>query len=466
MNRGFSILELLISLTLLSSTLIAMTYLTFSTPYLVADASASRDAAWFASQRILREMARGPEAYARIGSLPDIQRGGTAADLMHISAPDGSSTLLRSSAGWTTSWGDPRAVTFEGILMDYLHASEYVCNPTIVGDWRHPESEPVVALPPDLPRIAALAASRNHIVVAASTTSSADAATLFVLTSAESSVPEQMLGTYDNATTSKGGFVAVALSSDYAYALTVDSPCTGGTCSSLEILSLTGGPISLIASLPLPPARTVTYHAGRLYIGLKNNPTGEEFLIMDVSNPRLPVRIGRAEIGHTVNDVRTDGRSAYLATTDNTTAGGKAVMVFDVSDPASGMTVSTTSRQTGAGIAQRLLLSGTRLLVGRSSPLHSKEFYVYDTTDLKRGLLAYDTESSIVGMATKGFLVFLLTHTYLEILYMDNAHAPQSTGIIRLAPGFSGTSLACVGNRLYMAKNDSAHGTLITLTGS
>jgi len=463
MNRGFSLLEILIALSILTTTLIAVGMVTIGIPSVIAHTRMNQEAIQHSSSAFLHELARGKDGFPMIISVANMQ------DRFEISVHssligNGSAKRIESSALWNTEWGVPRSIRIEGFATDYKNASDYTCSPFLFGKWQSPDThtffEPHFTLPP----ISALAATRTHVIAGATSTSGFNDPSLFVFRTE----PEHQLvrvASFDSATSTKVGYVAVAASSHYIYALSAHSCTAGNRCASLDIFSLNNTTMDRLGTIPIPSARSILYHDGRLYVGLRASGTEAEFRIFDVRNLTYPVEIGSSEIGYSVNDITTDGMIAYLATSDNSASGNKALMAFDVSHPSANMTPLARSRQAGAGISQRVLLSGNTLYLGRSSPLYSKELYLFATDDIVHELSSRDTNSSITGLVIRGFYAFILTRTGLDRWDVSDPKNPvRGPDFLNLPAGTIGSALACSDGILYVAANGQGHGRLIALS--
>gem|GEM_PF-6994908 len=459
MNRGFSILEVLIALSILSTTIIAVTLLTLGMPSMLANARTHAQGTLLASQGFSQEIARGAEGFS-IKNLP----GPVIVDQFHTSISkdlfgDGEAAKITSSAFWETEWGQGRASEVKGIITDYMHAKDYACSPFLFGKWESPITQEV---PYSFPQLTSIAASRTRIIAIASSTPGFNDASLFVFNiEAEKTLPA-FSSSFDIATSSKVGYIAAVLSQDTLYTLSAHT-CTSAECASLDIFSLSTESVMKGKSVSLPPARSITYQDGYLYIGLRGSALSPEFLIYDVSSPLLPIRVGSAEIGDTINDILVRDAKAYIATTDNSVAGNKALMVFDVSNPYEEMTPLARSRQAGAGISQKLTISGEILYLGRSSPLNSKELYSFSTNNIQTSISVHDTDSSIAGIIVRGFELFVLTRTRIDRMNIEDEHNPFADST-PLATGTSGVALACAGARMFVATNDT-RGHLLLLSG-
>ncbi len=458
MTRGFSLIEILISLTLLTTTLIAISLLVLGAPDVVANAVLHREAGYIAQQGFLKEMARGPEGFIDITSYEGTNNVFNTAVLVET-VGDGSARHVQSQVSWNTVWDIPQTLVMDGYVTDYMHADQYACSPFLR---RHAVSEP--ALKPfttfPLPHIASLAANRAHVVVSASSTAGFSDPALLVFDTKNST--ETPL-TFDTATSTKIGYGAVAVHGDYIYALSAHTCPVGIPCAALDVLLLQGTEIVRVHSLPLPPTRSITYAHGYLFVGLRASSMDPEFRVFSLENPELPVQVGSAEIGSTVNDIVSNGSTVYVATADNSIAGDRAVMAFPLSSLNSSMQASMRARPPGAGIAQTLALSGEVLYIGRSAPLNSKELYLLSATNLREELSSRDIDSSVYGIVVQGMQAYVLTRTHLEHWDVKNARYIARHSSYTLPQGTTGGTVACGGSGLFVAANDSSGGHVLRL---
>lgn len=467
MTRGFSLLELLIALSIAATTLIAATMITLGMPGVIANTRLHADAERLARSGFAREMARGPEGYAHMSTIAttstDVYDHAVYKDMVG----DGSTRRIKSDVLWHSLEGSARSFSITGIVTDYRNAADYVCSPLLLGSWSAPSRQEFTAHP--LPPLSSLAASRAYVIAAASTTAGITDPALFVF---EPSGPDSGLaltGTFDPATTSRIGYVDIAISGTTAYALTAQSSC--GTneplCARLDILSLAPVPIRRLASIPLPVASTVTAHGGRVYLGLEKDD-GPEMIVIDVLQPDTPARIGDAEIGRKVNDILVSNGTIYVATAENKASEAKAVVAFDDSHVSPGMEPTMrTWPGMGGGLSRQLALSNGVLYLGRSYLHGSRGFLALDASRITITHASAEISSNVNGLIVRGFQAFVLTKNALERWDVNDPSSllpfPEQ---IPLPVGTTGTALACRGSTLYVAANTAAAGRLMALTGT
>lgn len=460
MMRGFSILEVLVASAIMSSAVLAVTLLVLGVPDVLEHARMRQDAVAVAEGAYLRAQARGAEAFGSIESEHGTERG-FAVSLDTQAQSDGGALHITAAAAWSDG---ARSTGVRGILTDYAHASSYACSPLLIGEWEHPARTGLFPVSGSFPPLHAVAASRTHVAAAASSTKSLQEPSLF-LSSVDGDAAPQPMRAYDSATSTKVGYIALALSRAHLFALSAHE-CSAASCASLDVFPLQG-PLVPIASYPIPSARSIAYADSRLYIGLRSLASGPEFLVLDVSDPARPLRIGSMETGSTVNDILIAGTDAYLATADNSIAGNRAVMAVAIAEPSELMRPRASGRPPGAGIAQVLARSGPNLFLGRSAPLNSKELYRFHSGDLVHPYAGTDLSSSVAGLLARGSALLALSRTGLERFDTSDAAGLADLAIDAiLAKDEHANALACGGRAAYIAGSTGESGMLLMLSGT
>ncbi|MES2668097.1 MAG: hypothetical protein V4644_00165 [Patescibacteria group bacterium] len=446
----------------MTTALLAVALLALGLPSVLESARMHAQASRIAASGLAHELARGPEGFGLIRSSSDME---DRYELSRIIATlgDGSAKQIESRASWYAHLFGTRSVSFAGIKTDYANATDYSCSPFLIGDWgklvlREADGDSM------LPPITAIATTRTSLIGVAASTAEISSPSLFIWNVSNDAQLELSLS-FDSATSTDVGYIDVATGRGFIYALSAHSCPAPVRCASLDAFSITDTGLELIGSIPIPAAKSMTHRDGRLYVGLRAAAQDPEFLIFTLKQDGLLERIGSSEIGETVNDIVTDGSLAYIATSDNSIAGNRAIISLQVDSPSESMAHAARARQPGAGISQRLALAGNAVFLGRSSPLNSKELYILDSSDITRILAAKDTDSSIAGIVTRGFDAFILTRTRIERWRTEYPERPEKIGDSFVLPqGRSGSSLACSGNKLFLVANTASEGSLMTLS--
>ncbi len=463
MSRGFATLEILIALFVVSVTLVAVTLVTLGMPYVLESARAHREALALSSGSLARELSRGAGAFDTLTSSATTTDGTYAHSLSIEIMPGGIMKRLVSRVEWHDSFGKTRSLSLETLASDYENAAGNACPGLPIGDWDSPS---VRTSSLTLPPIAGSAFADGMLIAIASTTRANGDPVFFSFMNPEISL-ETSVRTMDNLASTTVGYLAVAASSRVAYAITAESTCPDASlCARLDSVRIEAeSDPEIIDSYPIPPARSVLYQGGQVYVGLRANPAWPELLVFSTDSSGIPDRIGDAEIGFSVNSLVTSPSSLFLATSDNRSGGG-AVQSFDRSDIRPGMHAASASALAGAGISQRITRLGHSLYVGRSAPLNSKELYVLAAEDITHESFSRDMDSSITGMAVRGPRAFLLTKTALSVWNMTGTGLTKDEYEYTLPIGTNGTSLSCSSHSIYMGSGGNGHGYVTAFAGS
>jgi hypothetical protein len=130
-------------------------------------------------------------------------------------------------------------------------------------------------------------------------------------------------------------------------------------------------------------AQAIYYYNDRLYLGT-HRIGGNEFFIVDVSNPLAPTILGSFGLNHNINDITVSGNYAYLATSDDV----GELTILNISNPAS---ISVIGRydavREGGGQASdedglSVFVLGNYAFLGRerTNNANERDFYVLDVS--------------------------------------------------------------------------------------
>lgn len=137
------------------------------------------------------------------------------------------------------------------------------------------------------------------------------------------------------------GIASIAITKEKLYAAVTS------TVAQFQIVDIEDvNNISLMSSykLPLPYATAtpprgsaVFYDAGYAFLGTEKWD-GEEFSVIDVSNPTSPIKIGGFETGSRINDIYVQDDVAYIAASDE-----EQLEVLDITDPSNPVLIYSSS---------------------------------------------------------------------------------------------------------------------------
>lgn len=378
---------------------------------------------------------------------------------------DGILHTIRTSI-WRSLFGTEQQLRTESIVANHTQARESACSPVVFGSAK---ATRLVALTiPELPPLSALAASREFVVTAASSTQPGGPA-LFLFSYDDSSLSTTpsltLLDTHSRTATSTRGYRALAISPSHLYALSAETCSNTTPCASLDVFTLTDNTLALQTSIPVHPTRSISIDSNTLYVGLQIHSTAPELQIFDITNPSHPTRVASKEIGYSVHAIAPTADGLIIGTSDNSTAGNSALMQLTYRKSSHALSVIQQTALPGAGIVQHVAVSGGNIFPGRTALLFSPEIPVRSMDSLVATNTSIELDVSITGLLVRGFELFTLTRSHL---YRLSTH-PLNNGERLSAPlslphHMQGVSLVCSQSSLFIGANDTSRGHLFTLS--
>lgn len=127
-------------------------------------------------------------------------------------------------------------------------------------------------------------------------------------------------------------------------------------------------------------AISIASQGNYVYLGRSTNP-GNEFFVINVSDPAHPSISGQLALGGDPNDIAVSGNYAYIASSDNSAE----LTIVDISNPASPAIAATFDLT--AGNSGNANADGLAVVMGKTNYIYltrstsgGKEFYVFDIT--------------------------------------------------------------------------------------
>ncbi|GMR19181.1 MAG: hypothetical protein BMS9Abin34_311 [Patescibacteria group bacterium] len=142
----------------------------------------------------------------------------------------------------------------------------------------------------------------------------------------------------------------------------------------------TWGSASQVGELDLPgdgDAKDIDVSNDRAYVTTKRNGSSGEFFILSLSNPAVPSILGEFEVGDHTNAVSVWGNYAFLATSKS----GEELIVVDVSNPSAPTQVATRDIPNGVSQANDVFAEGGFVYLVTQSSSTGGELYIYDISD-------------------------------------------------------------------------------------
>jgi prepilin-type N-terminal cleavage/methylation domain-containing protein len=507
MRRGFSLIELLIALMLITNAIIAAALVSYGAPRMMQNAYLELGGVDRAQAALIHAELLARDRFNAVESIATTSENGYDLGL-RVESTDDLTKRLISSVSWVDAGGVIQSFNYETTVTDYSNAALHPCDPFLSGDWKMPHVidsyslSPGALLPTTLPSgaysISALSIRAGVLAIAVSTTTRATDPTLFFFDiSSSSTAPRFLPPAFDNASVSRSGYTALAANPDGFFAANGFGSASAATCAHDELtcaqvhsFRVMNGVPERSDSLRIPttsPERAITTSGagaagaalayredGYLYLGLQKTTAGQELQSIDVHDPSALRRIGGMAIGRSVNDITIATSTAYIATDDNTSS-GKAVVAVDSTDPTTLYELGSY-RFPGAGYVQKVNRIGSRLYTGRSYALGtSEEFSILDRSDshtLTRlggiDLGTAHSPQSVRGIIVRDFLAFVLTDSSLQLWNITNPNISASTQPYASIPipSGTGTAFACRGNLMYIGSVDSSGAGYLSVVSS
>lgn len=168
-----------------------------------------------------------------------------------------------------------------------------------------------------------------------------------------------------------------------------------------------------------PEGREIFYYNNRVYVGTRET-AGPEFHIFDVSDPANPVHLGSRELNHTIRQIIVRGNYAYLATSGNQ----NELVILDVSDPTSvqpvfpgvGNPEPWRYNAPGNQDGRSLYLLGNKIYLGRQRGTGANHDFLIlnianpaSVTLLGSTILNLNPNTAVEGIIVSGNLAFTAT---------------------------------------------------------
>src|SRR3989344_5380631 len=444
MDKGSSILEVLIAISILTLAISAAVMISFASQSVEVDTETSHEALFMAKEILEDARADSRENFLSVNtSVPEIETSGIPYTKQLQILDD---TACRKTATSTVTWNvsplRPITIELTTILGDIagVFALGGDCDIEPIGDWDNPYSP------------------ESDNIIGQSNATDIDIQDNFVYITTDPSAPGKddfFIYEFDPVAltlTPRGaldisiGVNAVDVAGNYAY---LANASTTGTESSEElvIIDITDkdnpSPLPFPLTLGITPncpsfcpggAQSIYYLDGRIYIGT-HRIGGDEFYVVDVSDiPLTPPSIIRSlNVNHNVNDIVVRDGYAYLAVSDNS----GELHVYNVSDPGpisfvDSFDANNTASDDEDGLS--LYLIGNKVYLGRervSNP-SKRDFYIVDADITSPTFLSElgsqnlglgPSANGTVGLVVRGSLAFLAiddSTTAFKILNISN----------------------------------------------
>lgn len=508
-NKGFSTLELMISLALISLILSTVILISFGNQSFLIASQNNSGALKIAQGLIEKQQALAQKDFNLVNPISpeneDIYEKSVEVKLL----PDFLTKEIKTIITWKNENQLDNNLVLTTLISDFNSpAGNNTCNSTLLGNWNLPIVDSIIDfssfsnIPNGTYTLTNVDAYKNRLYVTAGQTGSeVSLPTLFIFDISNKKNPE-LLGKIDNAPNVSKGLNAILISEDltsspmrtYAYAASNTSsnystcnPISNQACGEIYIFDVTN-PTSIdfkanlkIISDPIIEGQLVTktifYKNGYLFLGLEKN-AGSEFQIINIHHPNLITSgpypaIGDFEIGNDINSIYIKNNFAYIASPNN-----QELKILDIENLKNPILVE--GFDSGSRNGKSLYSVGDRLYFGKAKDISSdKDFYILNNKNPEGPLSEISSTnilaSSINNIIVRSNLGFFLTNSTLEIFNIGeptslspfNLENPLTTLPLTINGSTIKPSMDCEGNYLYITSNDiSGKGYLSIITSS
>ncbi|MEK7095310.1 MAG: hypothetical protein AAB917_01480 [Patescibacteria group bacterium] len=300
----------------------------------------------------------------------------------------------------------------------------------------------------------------RHGFVYLTADSAVGSASDFYIIDARSPTSSQIISSLDTGP----GLSSLEVAGTYVYATNT------GRTNQLQVIDISNRSSPVIIAklkLPLPnasstapAASTIFYHQGFVYLGTQKWE-GNEFSVIDVSNPFAPQYVGGFETNTLVNDIYVRDGLAYLATADE-----GQMRILDVHNPSSIIQLEYFSpsgweTQEGKIISYFEGKFGLGRTTGGFNVVSNHEIFSFSSTSPLVIEMSYDLLGGIYGMVIRPEMFFLGTRLFgreFQVWKQD-----FSEKLFEFPLGFFPRGLSCDGTSFYFATGDSTGVAVLTL---
>lgn len=517
-NSGFSTVEIMIALAIMTLVLTAVIVVIFSNQTFSIDSETNNEAMKLAQGLLEEQQALARKDFNLVNSSDDPIIDGIYTKNINVNTISDSDYLTKEVVA-TITWKNERGMdktlelttlisNFDSPVGGNTCDSDLMNNITsLPEDWTSPEIEnsetdfaKLIGQDPlsKTYTITDVDAYGGYLYVTAGQTTGINDDTLFIFDVSDGENIE-FLDSIDNASNVFYGLNTVRVAENpasnpiktYAYAgsntrsdystCSPNDPLTGKACSQLYIFDVSDPDSpSLQANLKLSSTPNITgqtqvntlfYKNNYVFLGL-GATTGPEFNIVDVHNPEdIPSGIypvaGSFETQVGINALNVRNSFAYLglANTSTPSTTEQELRILNVSSlsnpfPGDSLPYYGFNSDFGAGHGKSIALVGDKLYLSKTSPNTGFDLHILDNSNpasVLDELGGVDVVTSVNGVIVRDYLSFLLTNSELKIFRTDDPSDISSWGDVSLPVSGSATepSMDCEGNRIYISSNDA-----------
>jgi len=466
---GFSTLEIIIAIALLSLILGSIILVIFSNQSILVDSEVASVALLKAKMLLEKEEIFVQKDFNLINATSSILDGIYTSSVDVLQLPDFFTKLVTVRTSWIGNGDRNQQVSLSALMGN---AQQVVggdtCDSNLTRDWKQPlvTEHGLASLVGDSSGIYPITdvdAYEGKLYVTVNNTS-ANKETFFVFDISNPLSPV-LISKLDNDVVNNTGLIAVGVARNasgvYAFVASASSFVKGQLqiidVSANTILKTYKIPVSIVSgSSSQGTGNSILYKNGYVFLGLKKTVSGPEFNIIDVHDPLNPFWVGGYGVGNAVNHLLIKKSFVYLATPNNT-----ELIILDIEDLQNPGVVRTFDAPDTVGNGKSLYVVGDTLYLGRTVTSQNPEFLVLTNPDPNLAaptlIASKEIGGSINGLIVRSNLAFILTNSQFSILSLNDLSAiNQFTTPTTLSHrgGAPAPSFDCEGNYFFIGSND------------
>ena len=467
-EQGFSILEVLIAMAVLTLGISAVMLLVFGNQTLKVDAQTNNEALAIAESMLEDARALSRQDFSLVNSIPTVEDGMYSKNLDVVTSADSFTKTVTSTVTWSTN-SRQQTITLATLVSDWRSAlGGDTCNQTLSGDWTNPQLLGTADIGQNNGGTDVEILSKKAYVTAnASSANKGDFYIIDVSNPGLSNLPILNPGGLNTGP----GLAAVQVAGKYAYVANMSQT------AQLQVIDISVPSAPFVAASRDVTAigdaavgNSIFYANKKVYLGLDGPSSGSELYVLDVSDPLNPSIKASFETNTKINAITVKNNIAYLAVrygSDGVTP--EQLRVLDVSQADSNIITElnpfSPNPSTMSGEGLYISKDGKTLYLGEggANSANKPEFFSLNVTNpnsisqINSKYIPTSNDVTVNAIAVRSNLAFLWTsdtNLGFQIWDLNNLGSPTPYGSLNTQQTATG-GLDCDGNLVYTAQKSN-----------
>jgi len=471
-QSGFSTLEIVIAVALLSIVIGSVILVIFSNQLILIDSEIAEVALVKAKILLQKQEKLAKKDFNLINATNSILDEMYSSSVDVVQLPDFFTKLVTVRTSWIGTGNRSQHVTLSGLLGNVEQvAGGDTCSSSLAGDWNHPVVREyslanLVGDSSGTYPITDVDAYENKLYITVNNTSS-NKETFFVFDITNQFSPV-LISKLDNDVVNNTGLVSVAVARTangiYGFVASASSFVKG----QLQIIDISANTVLKTYKIPLSivngsssqgTGNSVVYKNGYVFLGLKKTISGPEFNIIDVRDRSNPFWVGGHSVGNAINSMLIKKSFVYLATPND-----NELIILNIENLQNPVVTRTFDAPDTVGNGKSLYAMGDTLYLGRTVTSQNPEFLVLTNPDPNLAtptlIASKEIGGSVNGLIVRSNLAFILTNSQFHTLSLEDLSSINqfTTPVaLRYRGGAPVPSFDCEGNHFFIGSNDASN---------